>query len=306
MLRIGEAAKRFDISRRTLRYWEETGVLTSARMANGYRVYDEENALRIERIVLLRKLRMPISEIERILILDDAEAAIDALVMHLENLRNEANQLRLLGEVIDELIRRIRSRDTLADALRALHSRTAGLSMEHGITPQNTLSERKIEMASEKLSNVRIVNLPRMTVAAYCATSETPEDDCSKVMNPFIIENELHKRSGFRHFGFNNPSPTEGNPVYGYEIWVTIPEDFTVPAPFTKKVVDGGLYASISTRMSEIGERWRQLYEWSVASEEYEADFSFQWLEECTDFEHFMTPNAPGKQLDLLEPVHRI
>lgn len=35
MLRIGEAAKRFDISNRTLRYWEEEGILRSARAENG-------------------------------------------------------------------------------------------------------------------------------------------------------------------------------------------------------------------------------------------------------------------------------
>lgn len=40
MLRIGEAAKKFDISNRTLRYWEEEGILNSTRTEKGYRFYE--------------------------------------------------------------------------------------------------------------------------------------------------------------------------------------------------------------------------------------------------------------------------
>ena len=59
MLRIGEAAKTYGISNRTLRYWEDAGVLKSTRAENGYRYYDNENVVRINQIVLLRKLKMP-------------------------------------------------------------------------------------------------------------------------------------------------------------------------------------------------------------------------------------------------------
>ena len=89
-------------------------------------------------------------------------------------------------------------------------------------------------------------------------------------------------------------------------MWVTIPNDFNVPAPLVKKQFGGGLYASISTTMSEIGERWRLLYEWCNNSDKYEADLSYQWLEECTmDFEAFISEHISDreKQLDLLEPI---
>ncbi|MCL2478449.1 MAG: MerR family transcriptional regulator, partial [Treponema sp.] len=66
MLKIGEVAKQFNISNRTLRYWEEAGILESSRLENGYRFYDNENANRIRQIVMLRRLRMPIADIERI------------------------------------------------------------------------------------------------------------------------------------------------------------------------------------------------------------------------------------------------
>lgn len=148
-----------------------------------------------------------------------------------------------------------------------------------------------------------LLRIPEMIVASYKAESETLEKDCSEVMNKFILKNSLHKKSGFRHFGFNNPNPSENNPVYGYEMWVAIPEDFNVPSPLVKKKFEGGLYASITTKMGEIGERWKQLYNWVKSSDKYDVDFSFQWLEECIDFETFILGDENVQQLDLLEPI---
>jgi DNA gyrase inhibitor GyrI len=168
------------------------------------------------------------------------------------------------------------------------------------------LSTRSSIMAAEKLTNVRIVKIPALTVAAYRAESATPENDCGKVFNKFVLDNNLHKQSGYRNFGFNNPSPGGDNPVYGYEMWVTIPDDFNVPGPLEKKQFKGGLYASVSTTMNEIGERWEMLNDWCKNNGKYEPDHSIQWLEECCmDFEFFISDqvNESEKQLDLLEPI---
>jgi DNA-binding transcriptional MerR regulator len=105
MLRIGEAAKMFDLSNRTLRYWEEKGILNSSRAENGYRFYDDENTTRIKQIVLLRKLRMPIADIERMFISGDFDVAIDTLISHLQNLKQEVVVLNSLTVLIEKLMR---------------------------------------------------------------------------------------------------------------------------------------------------------------------------------------------------------
>lgn len=306
MLRIGEAAKRFDISNRTLRYWEEEGILKSERTENGYRFYDEENAMRIRQIVVLRKLKMPIADIERIFISGSPDAAVEALTVHLESLKREAVVFDSLAVSVDKLIGHIKAEKNLAQVLLYIEANTAIAFSEHEKSPHISLSERDIIMSTNQLSDVRIVRLPGMTVASYRAESETPEDDCSNVVNKFILENELHKTSGFRHFGFNNPNPTEDSPVYGYEIWVAIPEDFKVPEPLVRKKFSGGLFASVTTRMGEIGERWQQLYRWVKNSGEYDVDFNLQWMEECTDFDTFIACNESEGQLDLLQPVTKL
>lgn len=303
MLRIGEAAKMFDISNRTLRYWEEEGILNSTRTENGYRFYDDENSTRIKQIVLLRKLKMPIADIERVFISGDFDVAIDALTSHLQNLKQEVVVLDSLAVLIEKLIQHIKVEKNLTQVFSYLEMQAVSTFSELEDALQILLSERNIYMSANQLKDVRIIRLPGMTVASYRAESETPEKDCGDVMNKFILDNSLHKKSGFRHFGFNNSSPSENNTVYGYEVWAAIPADFDVPKPLVKKQFEGGLFASISTKMGEIYERWQQLSKWVVNSDKYDADFNCQCLEECIDFETFISSDEKDQQLDLLEPI---
>lgn len=306
MLRIGDVAKMYSLSNRTLRYWEEEGILKSTRAENGYRYYDDFNAARIKQIVLLRKLKMPIASIEHLFISNSTETAIEILSAHLVHLRNKAAVHHTLAALTEQLISGLQSQKTLKSIFGFLESSASNAFFEQNDALQILLPERNPIMSANELSNVRIVKLPAMTVASYRAESATPEDDCSKVFNAFVLHNNLHKRDGYRQFGFNNPSPSENSPVYGYEMWVTVPDKFDIPAPLEKKVFNGGLYASISTNMNEIGERWQRLYNWCKNSNQYDVDFSRQWLEECSmDFEVFISHNVSDgeKQLDLLEPI---
>jgi len=308
MLRIGEAAKKFDISNRTLRYWEEMGILQSTRTENGYRYYDSENTARIRQITLLRKLKMPIADIERIFVADDFSVAIDTLNDYLASLRRDALLYSSLIAMVEKLVGLIEGVGSSQQIFSFLEEQDAIADFEHRTVPktQAAPSERMVLMSKEKLTNVRILSLPAMTVATYCAVSTTPEADCSKIFDKFVLENNLHKRDGFRSFGFNNPDPSADSPVYGYETWVTVPQDFDVPAPLVKKQFDGGTFASISAQMNEIGERWDALFYWSTQNAKYEGDFSLQWLEElCMDYETFISPQVPDseKQMDLLLPI---
>jgi DNA-binding transcriptional MerR regulator/DNA gyrase inhibitor GyrI len=305
MLRIGEAAKQYEISNRTLRYWEEAGILKSNRADNDYRYFNDENVMRINQIVMLRKLRIPIADIESIFLADDCGAAIDTLTKHLASLKQDTDVNNMLIIIIEKIISHIKEIKNLDQIFSYLEAQNAVTDLKYDTASKNQLSERVILMSAERLSNVRIVRLPAMTVAAYRAESETPEEDCGKVFNKFVLDNTLHKRAGFRQFGFNNPSPSENSPVYGYEAWVSIPDDFDIPAPMEKKRFDGGLYASVSTQLNEIGERWELLSDWCNKNDKYEVDYSSQCFEECSmDFETFIsTDNCSEQQLDLLMPI---
>lgn len=66
--RIGEFSKITYLSVRTLRYYDEQGLLSpSGRSESGYRLYCEEDFLRAERIKLLRSFDFSIAEIRDVL-----------------------------------------------------------------------------------------------------------------------------------------------------------------------------------------------------------------------------------------------
>ena len=79
-VKIGEVARRTGLSVRTLRYYEEIGLLPpTERQAGGHRVYDRTDLERLYRIGLLRQIGTPLAEIARALDGPDAEltAAVD-------------------------------------------------------------------------------------------------------------------------------------------------------------------------------------------------------------------------------------
>ena len=62
-MRIGDVARRTGLTVRTLRYYEEIGLLPpSERLAGGHRVYGEDDIRRLHRVNLLRHVGVPLAE----------------------------------------------------------------------------------------------------------------------------------------------------------------------------------------------------------------------------------------------------
>ena len=65
---ISQVSKIYKISTRTLRYYEEIGLIESLKKEGyAYRTYDDEVIKRLKQIIILRKLRLSLKEIEQIL-----------------------------------------------------------------------------------------------------------------------------------------------------------------------------------------------------------------------------------------------
>jgi DNA-binding transcriptional MerR regulator len=62
---IGELAARVHLSLRTLRYWEEVGLITpSGRTVGGFRLYTEANAQRVELIMRMKPVDLSLDELK--------------------------------------------------------------------------------------------------------------------------------------------------------------------------------------------------------------------------------------------------
>ncbi|AJT64840.3 MerR family transcriptional regulator [Streptomyces chattanoogensis] len=66
-MRIGELARRVGVSARSLRYYEQRGLLHSRRDANGYRRYDAESVERVGRIRELLAMGLGTDDIRELL-----------------------------------------------------------------------------------------------------------------------------------------------------------------------------------------------------------------------------------------------
>lgn len=63
VLQIGEVARRVDLSIRTIRHWEDVGLVTpSARSAGGFRLYSEDDVARIRLLRFMKPLDLTLEE----------------------------------------------------------------------------------------------------------------------------------------------------------------------------------------------------------------------------------------------------
>ena len=260
-LTISQVSKRYDVTPRMLRHYEELGLLEPIRReGSAYRVYDEDAVRRIRRIIILRKLRVPLKQIgiilrdgsqrEALQILRESTRELDMEIASLDRIRGI---LETLSEKIDGCVKENRYFDLLDDSELAEVSDT--LSLSKTVLKENTRGKEQDsddEILNKDL-NVRIIRQPPFTVASYHFIGENPEDVTAAVVSEFVKSNGLYElKPDSRMFGFNNPvhGVLEGD-LHGYEIQVTIPDDMEVPSPLIKKRLEGGLYASLTIKWGE-------------------------------------------------------
>ncbi len=100
MYTIGDLVKRFKIARSTILYYDKLGLLMpSVRGANNYRLYTEEEAEALERIIMYRDLGIPLSRIKEIVETQDSPIS-EALIARLNKIQRELVQLKQQEELI--------------------------------------------------------------------------------------------------------------------------------------------------------------------------------------------------------------
>lgn len=316
---ISKVSQTFNISTRTLRYYEQIGLLMSQRIEDyAYRVYDEESIKRIQQIIILRKLRIPLKQIAMIFKDDEQIRAIEIFQKNISELDDEIATLTTIRQVLKGFVTQLNESiqthirpDLLQDmdALKVIEP----LSLSKINFKEERIMEKQNKIV-ESLRNVRIVLLPACTVASYHFIGENPEETVGEQMDKFVRESHLYElKPDARLFGFNHPNPSANSPQYGYEDWVTIPEDMEVPAPLIKKHFAGGLYAAHTIKFGDFHE-WNLLSKWVSDNEKYTSNYSEQGeeimggcLEEHLNWvyaSHMGWPeNFIDGQLDLLLPI---
>lgn len=328
LIKIGDITSKFGISHRSLRYWEDMGIIVSSRAENDYRYYDKENQRKIQQILILRKLRLPLKQIIIVLESENTAGIIETLQQNLNEVDDEINALSTIRSILSTFITKL-NENMMIDIKVNLLDDSSILEIADSLTvARPTLKEDKffveLDDADKKLTkladnDVRIIYLPPMTVAASHAKGENCEGKASEVLNQFVRESGvLRIKPDIRHFGFDCSGGQSGvgEASQGYEMWVSIPDDMDVPAPLIKRTFHGGLYAAHMIKMGDFY-HWYMLREWVHTNGKYIHDLgSARWtpfeegmdhgLEEQLNYwTNVQNPDFKGSemQLDLLFPI---
>ncbi len=109
--RIGELGRRTGLNPKTIRYYEEVGLLPPpARTGSGYRTYSEEDAARLDFVRAAKDFGFTLGEIREILAVRDRDEAPCPYVLgvareKLADLRDRIRRLQLLSGDLEAIVR---------------------------------------------------------------------------------------------------------------------------------------------------------------------------------------------------------
>lgn len=269
LTRINEVVDSYGVSSRTLRYYEEMGLLWSSHPDNKSQRYYDINALeRLKQIIVLRKLQIPIKDIVTIFKSENTSVLIQAFVDKLESLDTEISALSELRRLVDDFLHKM-----LMSGIKKL----SAITLLYEETEKRLASAEKsepvtFEMLSEisrealKLHDVRVVRLPPMRVlTSRLKTGQAENLDGDKMQNMFA------------EYGFI-PCPGLRNCFYRKENgveWIMlmkIPKDFENTTAYADETLPGGLFAIASSFVEVLDDTFILLRDWININEDYELD----------------------------------
>ncbi|HHB2168916.1 MULTISPECIES: MerR family transcriptional regulator [Bacillus] len=104
-MRIGELSKETGVSERSLRHYEEKGLLPSQRLANGYRDFDESAIKKVQLIQMYLKIGLNLEETARMLRCLEIEPHLydnpcsSILTLYEDKLNEVTKQISLLSNI---------------------------------------------------------------------------------------------------------------------------------------------------------------------------------------------------------------
>ncbi len=118
--RIGDLAKEFDLTLRTLRFYEDKGLIKPSRRGN-MRLYSRRDRARLKLIVIGRKIGFSVREIKQMMDLYEPQGGnTRQLRLALQKATRQMDRLQKQREAIDEAITQLsHSMDIVREQLAA-------------------------------------------------------------------------------------------------------------------------------------------------------------------------------------------
>ncbi|WP_313560107.1 helix-turn-helix domain-containing protein [Ruminiclostridium cellobioparum] len=247
LLKIKEVSSRYDVTARTLRYYEDMGLINSLRNDDyAYRMYDEFSIKRLEQILILRRLNISIKDIQRIFRSSGSEIVLEVLGKKVSDIDDEVALLHELKKIVLDFIMQIQGSDFQKDSdVKLLYEKAKEIEQQiinvgYEGNPSRVNSLVNITEKLKKAPEVRVVEIPRcrMVSSGYF-------NDLGEVLGSFDIWfsecDKMRKGISFSPLDFMFfEADGRGMWLYAVEDWVT--EKDTNGYEIIE--FEGGLYAN--------------------------------------------------------------
>lgn len=153
---VGRLAQMAGVSARTLRHYEDLGLLEPARAENGYRTYGPRDVRRLSQILAMRACGLPLTTIRRLL--GDSRADLrDALVSHLRTLRAQERSLADAMARTEAAIAAIEGIENMDDEKKFAALKAQGLKEfedAYGAEARERYGDAAIDAANERIMSL--------------------------------------------------------------------------------------------------------------------------------------------------------
>ena len=168
LVKIKDVSNQYDVTDRTLRYYEDMGLLTSVRSTDyAYRMYDEGAIRRLEQILILRKLNISIKDIQRVFSASGSDVVLEVLGKKVTSIDDEVALLHELKEIVMDFIHEIEQVNFSDNSdIKLLYSKAKEIetqltSIDYIGKPSNV--NRLLEISDrldKKIPDIMVVRIP--------------------------------------------------------------------------------------------------------------------------------------------------
>ncbi len=269
LIRINDVVESFGLSSRTLRYYEQVGIIWSCHPDNkAQRYYDAAAIERLKQIIVLRKLQIPMKDIVAIFKDNSTISLIQAFVDKLEALDGEITALSELRRLVDDFLQKMLSAGIKKiSAITILYEETQKrLAPEAESNPITFARLSEVSREALRLKDVRIIRLPSMRVLTSRRSNGASAALDGDNMQNLFAGYGLLPVPGLRNcFYYRRPN----------DEWIMnlkVPGNFINTSSYLEDTLEGGLYAVAGSFMEDMDEIFRLLREWVQKSEHFEPD----------------------------------
>ena len=245
MIKIQEITAKYDITARTLRYYEDMGLIQSIRSNEyAYRLFDEATIKKLEQILILRKLNISIRDIQRIFIAFSSDVVLEVLGNKVQNIDDEVALLQELKGIVLEFIHEIEQLNfNNSSDIKLLFGKAKEVedyltNVDYIGKPSNIGRLVEVTDKLEKKPDIRIVELP----SCRMVTSGVKQGNNHSKFDKMWGKLDSKRKDRFFPRDFMWWDKENNGPVWWYAVedWVTEMDTNGI------KFVDfeGGLYAT--------------------------------------------------------------